>query len=40
MADVNRRTRLDRSHGCEVFWGRRPDVLRLHDRLEELARAA
>jgi hypothetical protein len=40
MADVIRRTRLDRSHGCDVFAGRRPDVLRLRDRLEELARAA
>jgi predicted nucleic acid-binding protein len=33
MADVIRRTRLDVWHGCELFTGRRPDVLRLRDRL-------
>jgi hypothetical protein len=36
MADVVRRTRLDLRHGCELFTGRRPDVLRLRDRLREL----
>jgi predicted nucleic acid-binding protein len=36
MADVIRRTRLDLWHGCELFTGRRPDVLRLRDRLREL----
>jgi hypothetical protein len=40
MADVVRRTRLDSSHRCEVFSGRRPDVLRLRDRLQELAPTA
>lgn len=38
MADVIRRTRLDLRHGCELFTGRREDVLRLRDRLQELAR--
>jgi hypothetical protein len=33
MADVIRRSRLDRHHGCEVFSGRRADVLALRDRL-------
>jgi hypothetical protein len=33
MADVTRRTRLDLRHGCELFSGRRPDVLALRDRL-------
>ena len=33
MADVIRRARLDRRHACEPFTGRRPDVLRLRDRL-------
>ena len=33
MADVIRRTRLDLRHGCEVFSGRRADVLALRDRL-------
>lgn len=37
MADVIRRTRLDALHGCELFTGRRPDVLRLRDRLAGLA---
>jgi predicted nucleic acid-binding protein len=36
MADVVRRTRLDLRHDCELFTGRRPDVLRLRDRLREL----
>jgi hypothetical protein len=36
MADVIRRTRLDRWHGCELFSGQRVDVLRLRDRLKEL----
>jgi len=38
MADVVRRARIDRRYGCEVFSGRRADVMRLHDRLRELAR--
>jgi hypothetical protein len=33
MADVIRRTRLDLRHGCELFSGRRLDVLALRDRL-------
>jgi hypothetical protein len=33
MVDVVRRSRLDLRHGCELFSGRRPDVLRLRDRL-------
>jgi hypothetical protein len=33
MADVARRARLEVRHGCELFTGRRPDVLRLRDRL-------
>jgi hypothetical protein len=37
MADVIRRTRLDVRHGCEIFTGRRADVLRLSDRLLELS---
>jgi len=36
MADVVRRARLDLRHGCELFTGRRADVLRLRDRLCEL----
>jgi hypothetical protein len=36
MADVVHRTRLDRRHGCELFTGRRPDVQRLRERLENL----
>ena len=37
MADVVRRTRLDRRHGAELFTGRRADVMRLTERLRELA---
>jgi hypothetical protein len=37
MGDVIRRNRLDTLHGCELFTGRRRDVLRLRDRLRELA---
>ena len=33
MADVLRRGRLDLRYGCELFSGRRPDVLRLRDTL-------
>jgi hypothetical protein len=33
MADVLRRARLDLRHGCELFSGRREDVLRLRERL-------
>ena len=33
MADLIRRTRLDVRHGCELFSGRRIDVLALRDRL-------
>jgi hypothetical protein len=40
MVDVVRRSRLDLRHGCELFSGRRPDVLRLRDRLQELAASA
>ena len=36
MADVIRRARLDVRHGVELYTGRRPDVLRLRDRLLEL----
>lgn len=36
MADVVKRARLDRRHRCELFSGRRPDVLRLSDRLATL----
>lgn len=36
MADVIRRTRLDLRHGCEIFSGRRGDVIALRDRLREL----
>jgi hypothetical protein len=39
MRDVVHRTRLDVRYGCELFTGRRPDVLRLRDRLDQLARA-
>jgi hypothetical protein len=35
MADVVRRARLDRRHPCELFTGRRTDVLRLRDRLAQ-----
>jgi hypothetical protein len=34
MVDVIRRARLDLRFGCELFGGRRHDVLRLRDRLE------
>jgi hypothetical protein len=37
IADVVRRGRLDLSCRCEVFSGRRPDVLRLRDRLTDLS---
>jgi predicted nucleic acid-binding protein len=40
MADVVRRTRLDRRHGAELFTGRRADVHRLRQRLEELLEGA
>jgi len=36
MADVIRRTRLQRRHGAELYSGRRADVLRLRDRLARL----
>ena len=36
MADVIRRARLDGRHQVELFTGRRPDVLRLRDRLLSL----
>lgn len=36
MADVIRRARLDLRFDCELFGGRREDVLRLRDRLERL----
>jgi hypothetical protein len=36
MADLVRRTRLDRRHGVELFTGRRADVEALRRRLEEL----
>jgi hypothetical protein len=39
MADVARRARLDLRHRCELFTGRRTDVLRLCKRLDELAAA-
>jgi hypothetical protein len=39
MRDVVHRTRLDVRYGCELFTGRRPDVLRLRGRLDQLARA-
>jgi hypothetical protein len=39
MADVVRRTRLDRRYGTELFTGRRADVMRLVARLEELLAA-
>jgi hypothetical protein len=34
MADVLRRSRMDLRHGCELFSGRRRDVLRLRDQLQ------
>ena len=36
MADVIRRARLDRRHRCELYTGRRGDVLALRDRLAQL----
>jgi hypothetical protein len=39
VADVVRRARLDLSWHCELFTGRRPDVLRLRDRLIRLSSA-
>jgi hypothetical protein len=36
MADVIRRGRIDLCYGCELFSGRRPDVLRLRERLRSL----
>jgi hypothetical protein len=36
MADVIRRTRLNLRHRCELFTGRRMDVLQLRQRLERL----
>ena len=36
MWDVIRRSRLDRRHNCELFTGRRTDVMRLRCRLQEL----
>lgn len=38
MADVVRRASLDRRFGCEVYSGRRRDVLALRDRLAALRR--
>ena len=38
MVDVIRRARLDLRHACELFSGRRRDVLGLRDRLAELSR--
>jgi hypothetical protein len=40
MADVVRRTRLDRRFGAALYSGRRRDVLALRDRLSELALTA
>ena len=37
MADVIRRARLDLRHGCELFSGRRADVVRLRERLREVS---
>jgi hypothetical protein len=36
MADIVRRARLESRHRCELFTGRRADVLRLRDRLAGL----
>jgi hypothetical protein len=36
MADVVRRAGLDRRFGCELYSGKRGDVLRLRSRLAEL----
>lgn len=38
MADVIRRTRLHLFHEVELYTGRRSDVLRLRDRLDDLRR--
>ena len=37
MADVLRRTRLNVRHRCLLFTGRRADVVRLRQHLEQLA---
>lgn len=37
MADVLRRTRLNLRHRCELFTGRRTDVVRLRRYLEQLS---
>ena len=39
MTDVVRRARLDLRHRCELFSGRRADVLRLRDRLQGAAQS-
>jgi len=39
MADVVKRARLDLRHRVELFSGRRPDVLRLRNRIRELTEA-
>jgi hypothetical protein len=39
MADVIRRTGLDRRHRCELYTGQRADVTRLTDRLQLLGEA-
>ena len=39
MADVVKRARLDLRHQVELFSGRRPDVLRLRNRIRELTEA-
>jgi hypothetical protein len=39
MADVVKRARLDLRHRCELFSGRRADVMRLRDRVRELLAA-
>jgi hypothetical protein len=39
MADIVHRAGLDVRFGCELFGGRRPDVLRLRDRLIERGEA-
>ena len=36
MCDVIRRARLDLRHDCELFTGRRTDVVRLRERLDAL----
>jgi hypothetical protein len=36
MADVIRRARLDLRHDCDLYTGRRADVLALRDRLAQL----